>query len=140
MILGMHPIATEKYVRLTTYKRDGSAVATPVWIADLGDGTVGFTTASSSWKVKRIGNNPKVALQPSDNKGNEVPGSEAVTGTAELRHDAAGFETIKKRIKDKYGVQYTMISLVGQAAKLMGRGSGTDTGVVVTLDDGAAST
>ncbi len=133
--MGMHPIVNEKYVRLTTYKRDGSPVAVPVWIADLGDGTVGFTTASSSWKVKRIGNNPQVTLQPSNNKGEPLPGSETVSGTASIRDDAAGFEAVRSRIKAKYGWQFALISLVGQAAKLIGRGSGTDTGIVITLDE-----
>lgn len=63
-------ISSEKYVSLTTYRKDGTPKRVPVWIADLGDGTVGFTTASSSYKVKRIGNNPKVTLQPSDTRGN----------------------------------------------------------------------
>ena len=136
----MSAIATEKYVSLTTYKRDGTPKSVPVWIADLGDGTVGFTTASSSWKVKRIRNDPKVTLQPSDARGNIRPGSEAVSGTAEIRQDAAGFEAVRNRIKDKYGFQYTLTSLVGLGAKLLGRGSGTDSAVIVTLDetDGAA--
>ena len=83
----MHSIADEKYVSLTTFKRDGSPVSVPVWIADLGDETVGFTTAASSWKVKRIRNNPKVLLQPSDSRGTARPGTEPVGGTAEIRQD-----------------------------------------------------
>ena len=63
-------IADEKYVAFTTYKRNGETKSLPVWIADLGDGTVGFTTASSSYKVKRLRNDNRVILQPSDAKGN----------------------------------------------------------------------
>ena len=134
ILVAMDAIANEKYVSLTTYKKDGSPVSVPVWIADLEDGTVGFTTASSSWKVKRIGNNPKVTLQPSDSRGNPLPKTEAVSGTAEIRRDQAGFEAVKRRIKAKYGFQYTLTSLIGLGAKLIGRGSGTDTGIVVTID------
>ncbi len=136
MIDPMHAIASEKYVSLTTYKRDGSPVSVPVWIADLGDGKVGFTTASSSWKVKRIGNNPKVALQPCDARGNIRAGTSAVSGVAEVRQDAT-FDQVRNRIKDKYGIQFTLTSLVGVGAKLLGRGSGTDAAVVITLDDDA---
>lgn len=135
----MQPIATDRYVSLTTYKRDGSPASVPVWIADLGDGTVGFTTASSSWKVKRIRRNPAVTLQPCDSRGAVQHGTSAVSGTTEVRQDGAGFETVKKRIKAKYGVQYAMISLVGQAAQLIGRGSGTDTAIIVSLSDEPAT-
>ena len=37
-------IANEEYVSLVTYKADGTPKALPVWIVDLGDNTVGFTT------------------------------------------------------------------------------------------------
>ncbi len=52
--MGDTSIAAEKYVSLTTFKKDGTPRPAPVWISDLGDGTMGFTTASSSWKVKRL--------------------------------------------------------------------------------------
>ena len=57
-------IADENYVALTTFRKNGERKNTPIWIADLGDGTIGFTTSKDSWKVKRIGNDPRVELQP----------------------------------------------------------------------------
>ena len=47
-------IASEQYVSITTSRRDGRTVSSPVWIAPLADGRVGFTTGSASGKVKRI--------------------------------------------------------------------------------------
>ena len=47
--------ADEKYVLLTTYRRDGRPVSTPVWWVDLGDGSFGFWTSSASGKAKRLG-------------------------------------------------------------------------------------
>lgn len=126
-------ITEEKYVSLTTYRKNGEAKAAPVWIADLGDGTVGFTTASSSWKVKRLRNDSRVVLQPSDAKGNVRAGSDSVTGTAVLE-SGGGFERVATIVKKKYGFQYTMITLVGKGAKLIGKGSSTDTAVIITLD------
>ena len=58
----MAGIADSKYVSLTTYKKDGTTKALPVWIADFGDGKVGFTTSSSSFKVKRILVQPGASL------------------------------------------------------------------------------
>jgi len=129
----MADIAQEKYVRLTTYRQDGTPKYLPVWIADMGDGTVGFTTASSSYKVKRIRINPKVALQPSDSRGKVRAGTAEVTGTAELVSDG-GFESVRAIVRNKYGFQYSLAMLAGSTARLFGRGTGTDTGVVVTLD------
>ncbi|MEZ5249426.1 MAG: hypothetical protein R2713_09520 [Ilumatobacteraceae bacterium] len=37
-------LADEKYVVLTTTRKDGRSVPTPVWIAALPDGALGFTT------------------------------------------------------------------------------------------------
>ena len=125
-------ITDEKYVSLTTNKRDGSTKSVPVWIADFGDGTIGFTTASSSYKVKRIGNDPNVTLQPSNAKGVETPGSTAVAGTAEVV-TGAEFDRCTKMVKQKYGMQYRMIAVWGKLASLVGKGSGTDCAVKITL-------
>lgn len=126
-------IADEKYVSLVTYRKNGEPKPTAVWIADLGDGTVGFTTASSSWKVKRIANDPRVTLTPSDSKGTVTPGAETVAGTATTA-DGAEFDRVWALIQSKYGVMARGIRLVGRFMKLIGRGSGTDTAVIITLD------
>jgi len=126
-------IADEKYVAFTTYKRNGETKSLPVWIADLGDGTVGFTTASSSYKVKRLRNDNRVILQPSDAKGNVREGTEPVTGTGVV-YEGAEFEKIRPILLKKYGIQYRMIAFMGKMAKLIGKGSGTDAAIAITLD------
>lgn len=130
----MTTIASEKYVSFTSHRKDGSTKSLPVWIADLGDGTVGFTTSSSSYKVKRIKRNPQITLQPCDSKGNVTAGSAVVSGTAEA-HGGAEFDRVRALVKAKYGLQYTGIELFGKLARLVGKGSGTDTAVVIRLDD-----
>jgi PPOX class probable F420-dependent enzyme len=62
------PFAEAKYVNLRSFKRDGSAVDTPVWFATLGDRIVIFTDGTS-YKVKRIRRNPKVELARCDARG-----------------------------------------------------------------------
>lgn len=126
-------IADERYVAFTTYKRNGDAKSLPVWIADLGDGTVGFTTASSSYKVKRLRNDTRVVLQPSDAKGNVREGTEPVTGSGVV-HEGAEFERVRDIVKKKYGIQYRAITLMGNVAKMVGKGSGTSAAIVITLD------
>lgn len=126
-------LGDERYVSLTTFTRDGRPKPTAVWIAPLGDGRLGFTTASSSWKVRRIGATPAVTLQPCDSRGRIRAGTEAIPATAEVR-TGAEFEPVRARVAKKYGLQFAAISLWGRLAKLTGRGSGTDSAVVITLD------
>ncbi|MEZ5226350.1 MAG: PPOX class F420-dependent oxidoreductase [Acidimicrobiales bacterium] len=126
-------ISDEKYVALTTYRRDGTPKPSPVWIAALPDGSVGFTTASSSWKVRRLANNPSVTLQPCDSRGNVRSGTSPVSGTARAVQGDE-FEAVRSAIKNKYGIQFLAITAVGRLAKLIGKGSGTDTAIVITLD------
>ena len=125
-----HAIANEKYVSLTTYRKNGEAKPGPVWIVDLGDGTVGFTTASSSWKVKRLANDSKVRLSPSDSKGKVAPGAVVVAASAVASAD--DFDRVWPLILAKYGLAARGIKLIGQFMKLIGRGSGSDTAIIIT--------
>ncbi len=126
-------IADQKYVAFTTYTSAGEAKTTPVWITDLGDGTIGFVTPSTSWKAKRLANNPKVVLQACDARSGVKPGSEPVTGTAVS--SVADYERVNTAITAKYGWQRQMVAAFGKIARLLGRpGRNSDTAVVVTLD------
>jgi PPOX class probable F420-dependent enzyme len=55
------PLDDATYVSLRSFKRDGGAVDTPVWVAPL-DGRLVVFTLRASWKVKRIRRNPRVEL------------------------------------------------------------------------------
>src|ERR1700676_2068360 len=50
-----------KYISITTYKRDGTGVATPVWFVQAG-GRLLVQTGVASGKVKRIRRNPAVLV------------------------------------------------------------------------------
>ena len=56
------------YVSLTTFRRDGRPVATPVWFAVDGDRILVWSSASAG-KIKRIRNNPRVIIAVCDYKG-----------------------------------------------------------------------
>lgn len=64
----LRALARARYVRLTTYRRDGRAVATPVWFALEGDRVYVWTDAVSG-KAKRIRASGRAALAPSDARG-----------------------------------------------------------------------
>ena len=66
------------YVNLTTFRRSGAAVVTPVWFA-LEGGKVYVVTTAEAGKIKRIRNNPQVQLAPSTGGGKALgPAVEAV--------------------------------------------------------------
>jgi uncharacterized protein len=50
-----------KYLSLTSFRRDGTGVATPVWFVQE-NGRLFVKTDSDSYKVKRIASNPSVTV------------------------------------------------------------------------------
>ena len=57
-----------KYLSLTSFKRDGIGVATPVWFV-IDDGRLLVKTGRESFKVKRIRTNPAVMIAPCSASG-----------------------------------------------------------------------
>ncbi len=74
-------IAKARCLSLTTFKRDGTPVATPVWFNVI-DGKIYITTAADAWKVKRIRNNPRVEFATCTQRG-KVTGP-TIAGSARL--------------------------------------------------------
>ena len=128
----MTAIADEKYVRLTTFTKDGRRKETPVWIADLGDGTIGFTTGVDSWKAKRIRNTPGVELAPSTMKGAVAEGAPTTAANARIVTGVA-VDPVSAAIKAKYRLMAPVMTLTGKLARLVGRGEDT-CGVVITVE------
>jgi uncharacterized protein len=58
----------QKTVLLTTYRRDGTPVGTPVHIAVEGNHAF-IRTWDTTWKLKRMRNNPEVEIAPSTTLG-----------------------------------------------------------------------
>lgn len=75
------PIEHAKYIQLTTFRRDGTPVATPVHVVVLGDTAV-FRTWDVSGKAKRIRHSPSVTVAPSTARGR--PRGSAIRARATL--------------------------------------------------------
>lgn len=93
-------IAGSKQVSLTTYRKDGTPVATPVWHV-MDGGTMTVVTEVESGKVKRIRNNSHVEVTACDIRGKVTPGAQPVTGTARLL-DEAGTEKARDLLARRY--------------------------------------
>lgn len=127
-------LVDEKYVSLSTTRRNGEAVATPVWIAPLGPGRAGFTTATDSGKVKRIRRDGAVTVVPCDMRGNVAAGAASRAASAEVVIGGEAFEEVRAALSDKYGIQFALVHLGGKLKKLVGRGEPANCAVVVTFD------
>jgi uncharacterized protein len=68
------PIQAQKYISLTTFRKTGAGVPTPVWFGEE-DGKLYVMTRSDMGKTKRIRNNPQVKVAPSTIRG-KVTGPE----------------------------------------------------------------
>lgn len=101
-------LADEQFVLLTTFRRDGRAVPTPVWVVPL-DGGLGIWTPGSSGKVKRIRRSGAVTLAPCDRRG--TPLGDAVPGTARLL-DEAGTRRVRTAVRTKYGLLGRVLTTV----------------------------
>ena len=67
-------IRGQKYISLTTFRKTGEKVATPVWFGEDGD-KLYVMTRSDMGKTKRIRNNPQVTVAPCTVRG-KVTGAE----------------------------------------------------------------
>lgn len=120
-------LARARYVLLTTFRKDGTAVPTPLWAAPDGDRLV-MWTVTDSWKVKRIRRTPRVTIGPCDVRGN--PTGPQIEATAVVLDDA-GTDQARSAISRKYGV----LGWLGVKGSLIRRGRGGTVGVAVTARD-----
>jgi PPOX class probable F420-dependent enzyme len=93
-------IARSKYVSLTTYRKDGTAVATAVWQATSG-GRMYIVSDADAWKVKRIRRDSRVQVTVCDLRGRIAEGAPTAEGAAEVLDDA-GTQAARKAVADKY--------------------------------------
>lgn len=94
--------ASAKYISLETFRKTGVGVPTPVWFAaDPAAPQIFYVySEADAGKIKRIRNNPRVRVAPSDMRG-KVRG-EWVDGQARIIDGAAG-EKAQKLLRQKYG-------------------------------------
>jgi uncharacterized protein len=88
----------QKYISLTTFRKTGVGVPTPVWFGEE-DGKLYVMTRSDMGKTKRIANNSKVSVAPCTIRG-KVTGPEfAATARLLPKEDHA---RARKTINRKY--------------------------------------
>lgn len=123
---------TAKYVSFVTYKKDGTPVATPVWVVPF-EGGYAFTTAPDAFKVKRLRNDAQATLTVCDMRGKIAANAIVHTGAAVILNEADA-KRVDALIGKKYALGYRMLSVLTVLKKIVGKGSTAgDAAIKVTL-------
>lgn len=108
-----HPFAYlegHNYINLTTFRKSGEPVSTPLWFA-LHEGRLYATTEPDSGKMKRIRNNPSVLLAPCNAWGREK--GPRVEGLARSVEDEPT-QGAEAALREKYRLSLGLFQLFGQ--------------------------
>ncbi|MFD9612571.1 PPOX class F420-dependent oxidoreductase [Streptomyces sp. NPDC004288] len=121
-------VRRSRYISLTTFRKNGTGVPTPVWHAVEGD-QLFVLSRDDAWKIKRLRNDPRVEVAVCDLRGNVAEGAERYAGTGRLV-EGEELSRIRRMLYRKYTWQYWLTDV---PAMIFRRGKRPHTGIVVTL-------
>lgn len=99
-------LADHRYIRLTTFRRSGEPVHTPVWHI-LDDGALYVHTGDRTGKAKRLRASGRAEIAPSDARGRPTGEPIRVIGTPHKVRP----ERFEAAFKERYGLQYRLARL-----------------------------
>jgi uncharacterized protein len=108
MANGLAQLAKQQFVLLETYRKSGVAVPTAVWFAEE-NGVLYIRTSAEAGKIKRIRNNPRVRVAPSDPRGKQR--GPWVDAEARVLPDQE-IPRVDRLLSRKYGWQKKLVDLV----------------------------
>ncbi len=95
-----------RYLSITSFKRDGTGIATPVWFVSDGSRLFAFTDLRSA-KIKRIRRNPHVLVASC------LPGGklrrEPAPARAEVLTETADLERVRRLLLARYKISYRVV-------------------------------
>jgi PPOX class probable F420-dependent enzyme len=101
-----------RYIALTTYRRDGRPVTTPVWAAPL-NARLYVVTAESAGKTRRVRATGRVRFAPCNANGRRILGDWR-DGTARIVQDDPGRRQALDALQRKYGWQFSLATLLSR--------------------------
>lgn len=122
-----------RFLSVTTFKRDGTAVATPVWSVSDGTRLFAFTDLHSA-KIRRLRRNPHVVVAACRANG-KLRGERAV-GTAEVLTAPEDLDRVHDLLVGRYKISYRLVMLAYRLGRrLRGRASVADgAALAITVD------
>lgn len=122
-----------RYLSVTSFKRDGTGVATPVWFVSDGRRLFALTDLHSA-KVRRIRRNPCVLVAPC--RANGKLRGEPVPARAEVLTATPDLERVQKLLMERYKLSYRVVMLIYRLGRrLRGRPSVAD-GAALAIEVG----
>jgi PPOX class probable F420-dependent enzyme len=118
-----------KYLSLTSFRRDGTGVATPVWFVEA-DGRLLVETDAGSCKVRRIRRDPRVTIAPCTATG-RLWGT-PVPAWAELLPDAE-VARVDRLMASKYRIDLLFIKPIRKMQAALHRRRPRGTPVVLEI-------
>jgi PPOX class probable F420-dependent enzyme len=109
-------LGDEKFVSLTTFRRSGERVSTPVWVGRDGEALI-VTTPEASGKVKRLRNSARVEVRPCNRSGRVEDGMEPVGGVAQIVTDDGTKDRLTDIIRAKYGFEFRLVMAIERLAR-----------------------
>jgi uncharacterized protein len=94
-------LQAHKYALLVTFRKDGTAVPTPVWFGLLDDRRFVARTEARTAKVRRIHRDPRARVFPCDPRGK--PLGRGVEGTARILNAPEECERAEAALDRHYG-------------------------------------
>ena len=102
------PLSKEQFINLTTIKKSGEPIATPVWFVHSGD-VLYVMTGKDAGKVKRIRNNPSITLGPCDRTGNMLGDTQPAFARI---LDEADYAKANSLLNAKYGIMKRIFDFI----------------------------
>jgi PPOX class probable F420-dependent enzyme len=113
-------LGDERFVSLTTFRRTGEPVSTPVWVVRDGAALVVYTVADSG-KVTRIRRDGHVELRACDRRGHVADGTPAVAATALVDESPETIDLTERLLRVKYGWEFGGVRLLQRAERIARR-------------------
>lgn len=104
-------LGASDFIQLTTFRRSGEGVPTPVWVVPDGQALAVFTPAGAG-KLKRIAHTPTVTIAECSRRGTVADGVVPIEAQATATADAAEVDRVSRLLADKYGLQFRLFMLV----------------------------
>ncbi len=111
-------LGREQCIALTTFRKTGQAVTTPVWFA-ISLGTIYVETHADAGKLKRLRHSARVTLAPCTYSG-KVTGSVS-EGKARILTESEESTAASVALAKKYGVMRSLYHFVRNARRMLQR-------------------
>jgi PPOX class probable F420-dependent enzyme len=120
-----------RYLSLTSFKRDGTGVSTPLWFVS--DGTRLFAlTDGQSGKIRRIRHDPRVLVAPCRADG-KLQRSEPLSARAEVLTAIEDLDRVQKLLLARYKLTYRVVMLGYRLGRRLRRQAGIAEGAALAI-------